>query len=201
MGVSNVKTGIPVRSGASVPALAVDPSSGAIYVVWQDGRFSGGRREGIGFVRSTDGGLTWSEPVRINQVPEVQAFTPAIAVARNGTIAVTYYDFRKDTDDPAKLITTCWRLTSTDGGRSWTEAALGAPFDLTAAPVTDGGGYFLGDYQGLTAAGNGFVSFFATPAGIIAATRPFPIDRSSSGRTEINRHALRRRIELGNMRK
>jgi hypothetical protein len=79
VGVSDVKTGIPVRSGASVPALAVDPRSGVIYIVWQDGAFSGGKREGIGFVSSNDGGLNWTVPVQINQIPEVQAFTPSIA--------------------------------------------------------------------------------------------------------------------------
>ncbi|HTK77009.1 MAG TPA: sialidase family protein [Gemmataceae bacterium] len=200
VGVSSVKTGVPVRSGALVPALAVDPSSGAIYMTWQDGIFSGGQREGIGFVSSNDGGLTWSTPIRINKVPEVQAFNPAIAVQRNGTIAVTYFDFRKDTDDRAKLMTTLWRVTSTDGGRSWPEAAIGAPFDLAAAPITDGGGYFVGDYHGLAAARNGFVSFFATPSGIVAATRPSALDRTSNGRTEINRYALRRRIQLRNLR-
>jgi hypothetical protein len=137
VGVSNVKTGVPVRTGSVVPAFAVDPASGALYVVWEDGQFSDGQREGIAFARSTDGGLNWSAPQQINQIPDVQAFTPAIAAARNGTLAVTYFDFRKDTDDRAVLMTSCWRLISTDGGRSWTEASLAAPFDLSAAPVTE----------------------------------------------------------------
>ena len=194
VGVSNVKTGVPVRSGSVLPALAVDPSSGALYVVWEDGRFSDGQREGIAFARSSDGGLDWSAPQQINQVPDVQAFTPSIAVARNGTLAVTYFDFRKDTDDRAVLITSCWRLISTDGGRSWTEAALAAPFDLTAAPITEGTGYFIGDYHGLAAAGDRFIAFFATPAGIVAAPRSSGTDRTSNGRVEVNRYALRRRI-------
>ena len=91
-------------------------------------------------------------------------------------------------------MTSCWRLISTDGGRSWTEAPLGAPFDLTAAAVTDGGGYFIGDYHGLAAAGDRFLAFFATSTGIVAATRPSGTDTSSNGRTEVNRYALRRRI-------
>lgn len=206
VGVSNVKTGIPVRSGAVIPAFAADPVTGVLYSVWEDGRFSGGKREGVAFARSTDGGLTWSEPAQINQAPEVQAFTPAVA-AGNGTVAVSYYDFRKDTDDRGTLMTSQWRLISSDGGRSWTEAPLSDPFNLASAPVTDGGGYFVGDYQGLTAVGDRFLAFFAIagqgnlPSAVVAATRPSGSDRSSNGRTEVNRYALRRRVELRNMRK
>src|SRR4051812_35781835 len=125
---------------------------------------------------------------------------PLRSPLRDGTIAVTYFDFRTDTDDRAKLLTACWRLLSTDGGKSWEEAALGTPFDLTAASVTDGGGYFVGDYQGLVAAGNGFVSLFSNSSAIVAVSRPSPAGRSWTGRTEVNRYALRRRVELRNMR-
>lgn len=194
VGVSSVKTGMPVRSAPFVPALASDMTSGAVYIVWQDGRLNGGLREGVLFSRSTDGGLNWSTPRQINQVADVQAFTPAIAVAPNGTIAVVYNDFRKDTDERSVLIASTWRLVSTDGGESWTEAPLGVPFDLAQASVTDGGGYFVGDYQGLASSENGFVSFFATSTGLVAALRPSATDRSWNGRTEINRYALRRRI-------
>ena len=80
VGISDVKTGVPIRSAALIPSIAVDAVSGALYVAWQDGRFSGGQREGIALARSVDGGLTWSAPSQINQVPQVQAFNPAIAV-------------------------------------------------------------------------------------------------------------------------
>src|SRR5262249_34779787 len=49
--------------------VAGDPSNGNLYAVWQDGRFSGRQHDAIAFSTSTDGGLTWSEPIQINQTP------------------------------------------------------------------------------------------------------------------------------------
>ena len=52
---------------------------------------------------STDGGFTWSTPIQVNQTPNTvppidrQAWNPTVAVAADGTVAVTYYDFRNNT--------------------------------------------------------------------------------------------------------
>ena len=91
--------------------LVLAPTVGTLYTVWQDGRFSNGARDGIAFSRSTDGGLTWSAPVRINGDPTVAAFTPAVAVAADGRVGVTYYDFRGNTSDLATLLTSAWITT------------------------------------------------------------------------------------------
>jgi hypothetical protein len=201
VGVSDVKTGVPLRTAALLPSIAADPHSGALYVVWQDGRFSGGQRAGIALAKSADGGLSWSGPVEVNQAPDVQAFTPSVAVGPDGTVAITYYDFRWDTPDPAVLMTSFWRILSTDGGVTWTEAPLAEPFDLTPAPRTDGSGFFVGDYQGLAASGTRFVSFFAVasagadPSIVYAAARPSSNNRRGNPHTEVNRYELRRHIE------
>jgi hypothetical protein len=98
------------------PSFAVDPRSGNLYAVWEDGRFSNFQYNEIAFSMSSDGGLTWSSPIRINQTPlniptlNRQAFYPIIAVSPNGTIAVTYYDFRFNTPDPG-LPTDYWMIT------------------------------------------------------------------------------------------
>jgi Neuraminidase (sialidase) len=126
-----------------------------------DARFSAGVRNGIIFYTSTDGGLTWSSPVQINQAPSVQAFGPSIAVTSSGRIAVAYYDFRNDNSDPNVLLTNYWRITSTDGGQTWSEISLSSSFDLRTAPFT-GLGYMVTDYEGLVAAGNSFMEFFVT---------------------------------------
>lgn len=201
VGVSDVKTGKPARTGSLIPEIAVDAATGALYTVWEDARFSNGQREGIALSGSTDGGLTWTPPAQVNQVPEVQAFTPGVAAYR-GIVAVTYYGFRKDTDDPNTLMTSYWRILSPDGGASWSESPLAEPFDLTAAAVTDSG-YFVGDYQGLAPANGRFWAFFVTsapgpvPASVFATSHPTGGNTLHNGRTEVNRYRLRREIEHG----
>jgi Neuraminidase (sialidase) len=154
-------TGAEIRSGAGLPDAAVDPRTGRLYVVWSDSRFSGGDHDDVALSTSGDGGRTWSAPVKANASPAgVTALTPSVEVAADGTVAVTYYDLRGNTPDPATLPTDYWFVSSHDGGRTWAnEQHVAGPFDLTTAPVARG--YFLGDYQGLAAKGNAFVTFFA----------------------------------------
>jgi BNR repeat-like domain len=204
VGVSDVKTKVPVRTASVLPALAVDPSSGVMYAVWEDGQFSNLTREGIAFSSSSDGGLTWALPVQVNQVPEVQAFNPAIAVAADGAVAVTYYDFRTDSTDPATLLTSYWRITSIDGGKTWTEVPLIAAFDLLTAPMATGAGYFVGDYAGLASSGDRFYSLFAiVNAGntsnrtdVFITSEAAAVDLREArhnGHVEVNRLRIRRR--------
>ena len=193
VGVALPGSGFPVRSGDVVIAAAVDPASGALYLAWEDGRFSGGQRDGIALSRSTDGGLTWSTPLQVNGAPGAQAFTPALA-ASAGVVAVTYYDFRLY--DPAHpgAQTAAWQATSADGGATWRDAALGSSFDIRGAP--DSEGYFLGDYEGLAARGGSFTAFFvmANPAGrgtdVFAedAAAPWPAAARVAGAAQVNEH-------------
>jgi hypothetical protein len=82
-----------------------------------------------------------------------------VAVRSDGTIGVTYYDFRSNTSDRATLPTDYWLARSTDGGATWRESRVAGPFDLAIAPSA--GGLFLGDYQALVGIGNAFVPFYA----------------------------------------
>ncbi len=162
--VMDPETGEPVRTGDIVADFAVDRKSGALYAVWQDTRFGDGDRNGIAFSKSTDGGLTWSDPVRINRAPDVAAFTPAVHVADDGAIGVTYFDFRNNTSEAATLPTDHWLAHSRDGGQTWSETHLAGPFDMRTAP--DAEGFFIGDYHGLTNVGNRFLPLFvATNSG------------------------------------
>jgi hypothetical protein len=159
IGVVDPKTQHPVRTGDILPSIAVDPVTGAVWVAWQDARFSSGARDGIVLAHSEDGGQSWSTPVQVNQATEVQAFTPVVAVDASGAVAVSYYDLRHDTpSDPGHLWATGFVVRSADGSAPWTEAQQGEPFDLRRAPNTSGSGWFLGDYTGLAARAGGFTA-------------------------------------------
>ena len=173
IGVTDPETGDPVRTGDIIPDIAVDPTSGALYAVWQDARFSG--VDEVAFAQSTDGGFTWSTPIKINKTPtnialgNRQAFTPSVDVAADGTIAVTYYDFRNN-DAGADLKTDyfvvhCHPSTGCTNPANWgNEIRLtNASFDMRQAPFARG--FFVGDYEGLASDGNDFVAFFSQPHG------------------------------------
>ncbi|MEP7182676.1 MAG: sialidase family protein [Betaproteobacteria bacterium] len=162
IGARDPETGTPVRDGASLGAIATGPT-GDLAVVWQDSRFVNGARDQIAFSRSTDGGLTWSAPTRINRDSSVQAFLPSVTIRADRVIGVAYYDFRSNTADAATLPTDYWIARSTDGGATWTESRVAGPFDLDTAP--NAGGLFLGDYQALTSIGSVFVPFYAQTTG------------------------------------
>jgi hypothetical protein len=162
VGTRDPQTGTIVRDSALIPEIAVAPDGGLV-VTWQDARFNGGARDGVVFSRSSDGGLTWSAPVQINADASVPAFSPNVRVLPDGTIGVSYYDFRPNTNDASTLLTDYWLTFSTDG-TTWREHQIAGPFDLSFAPLTTSptpGGYFLGDYQALQNAGNIFLPMFA----------------------------------------
>nr|MBA3777016.1 exo-alpha-sialidase [Betaproteobacteria bacterium] len=158
LGVSDPTTGVPIRDGSILGAIAVG-RNGVLAAVWQDARFSSGARDGIAFSRSLDGGSTWSAPVRINREPAVQAFIPAVTIRDDGAIGVTYFDFRSDTTARATLLTDYWLTQSTDGV-TWRESRVAGPFNYAIAPIARG--LFLGDYMGLTSIGTTFVPFYTT---------------------------------------
>jgi hypothetical protein len=172
VGTRDPATGAPVRDASILPQIAASPN-GDLHVVWQDSRFSNGARDAIAIAHSTDGGATWSAPTRMNAVASVAAFDPAVRVRDDGTIGVSYYDFRSDTP-AAPLLTDTWLARSSDGGAHWNESRVAAPFDLTIAPRTTSpgtGGYFLGDYQGLSSRGDVFLPLFTQGHGGNAGDR------------------------------
>lgn len=172
--------GHPVRSSDELPEFAVGPE-GNLYAVWQDGRFSTTGAAKIAFSMSTDGGLTWTTPIRVDQSPgDTPAFTPQVHVASNGTVGISYYDLESATTAQPGLTDTfvvhCHAACGS--AASWaadgeTKVSTTGPFDMTLAP--DAGGYFVGDYEGLTSSGSTFDPFYVAAAPIATAglTDPF----------------------------
>jgi hypothetical protein len=158
-------------SSNGVPQLAV-ARNGTLFAVWQDGILppgappgSGLEYAGIRFSRSTDGGATWSQPVQINRIPQVEAFAPAVQVRADGSMGVTYYDLRNNTPDPATLWTDVWLIRSSDGGMTWHESHVQGPMNALDAPVVQGARWFGELSQALLDVGPAFLAVFNTPAG------------------------------------
>jgi hypothetical protein len=167
-----------VRSSDELPEFAVNPVNGNLYAVWQDSRFTGTSK--IAFAQSTDGGLTWSSTIRIDQSPgSTPAFVPQIHVAADGTIGLLYYDLENATAAQPGLtdafISHCSSATSDcSNPASWasggeTRLSTSGSFDYTTA--ANAAGLFLGDYDGLTASGGSFRALFAMSQPIATAGR------------------------------
>jgi hypothetical protein len=172
--ITDPDTGHPVEAHPMFPSIAVDRQSGNLYAAWIDARFSNFQYNSIAFSMSTDGGFTWSQPVQANQTPDTvpaidrQAWNPTVAVAADGTVGVSYYDFRNNTT-AAGALTDYWLAyapTPATRPSAWGEVRLTEnSFDLEQVPTRFGGDSWLGDYEGLAAAGNDFVSAWAMPDG------------------------------------
>jgi hypothetical protein len=86
-----------------------------------------------------------------------QTLQPAVAVAGDGTVGVTWYDFRHDRAGDGPLTTDYWFAYSRDGGKRWHRRRLAGPFDLRSSRRT---GRPLGVYQGLAGLRHGFAASF-----------------------------------------
>jgi hypothetical protein len=187
IGAFDPDTGRPIRAEGGIPDIAVDRASGALYAVWQDASFSG--VDEVALSKSTDGGQTWSMPIRINQTPRnattpanQQAFVPVVHVSDDGTVAVTYYDFRNN-DSSSGVPTDYWIVhchASCTNPANWADESrlTVTSFDLEQAPAARGPfGFFLGDYEGLTSIGNTFLPVFIAVNNGNAANRTDVFER------------------------
>jgi hypothetical protein len=172
IGVTDPETGDPVRTGDIIPDAAVAPN-GDLYVVWQDARPNANQADAVVVSKSTNGGFTWTPFAKVNKTPtnipigNQQAFTPSVHVSADGTVAVSYYDFRAN-DAAADLKTDYFVVhchpsptVSCTRSEDWGDEVrvTAAPFDMRQAPFA--GGFFTGDYEGLDSAGSVFTPFFS----------------------------------------
>ena len=133
------------------PTLDADitdgPYRGYLYVAYVD---HNGSDMDIFFRRSTDGGDTWGEELRLNddQVGNgCDQFHPWLTVDNYGTINVVFYDRR---NDPSNLLMDVYFTQSRDGGESFLPNQR-----ITTVSSDPGAGQpkagLLGEYVGVTA--------------------------------------------------
>lgn len=124
----------------------------------------------IWFSRSTNGGTTWSTPVKINnQVGLNDQFNPWMVVDEtNGQLAIIYYD---TVDDPTRRKTNVYYQASFDDGASWSTPlkVTTAQTDETITGADLGNQY--GDYNSLSGIAGTFFGSWT--------------DRRSGGKEEI----------------
>ena len=117
-----------------------------LYVTYASGD---GRDSDIFAVASGDQGRSFSPPVRVSDDTSgsPQVF-PWIAADETGAVHVVWYNRR---DDPRGSGLSLYYAKSVDGGRSFSanRRVNPAPF----SPFTDFNGEFIGDYNGIAAAG------------------------------------------------
>ncbi|MDT7878270.1 MAG: sialidase family protein [Candidatus Caldarchaeales archaeon] len=144
--------------GSSFPQIATGPG-GEVYIVFAGKPADKPLDEGdIFFVRSLDGGDTWSQPRRLNddETSRLQFF-PAITVDPGGVIHVMWGDMR---DDPVETRYHIYYTRSSDKGETWgfVIEEIGQRFGSTR--VSDAysnpnfgfpGGRFIGDYFAIAA--------------------------------------------------
>lgn len=113
--------------------ISVDSSGGAtdgyIYLLCSVERQSGNDPCDVMFARSTDGGLSWSAPQKINDDAGSSAYQwfGTLSVAPDGRIDVIWLDNR---DNPGSLDSKLYYAASWDGGMSWSQnIPLGESFD------------------------------------------------------------------------
>lgn len=101
------------------PSLAVDPTSGRLFVAFEDGRRS---PADVHLWSLTRGASDWEGPTRVNDAPAGEdswQYLPRIGVAPDGRLDVVYYDRR---EDPANRRNDVSAQSSSDGGKTFSSA-------------------------------------------------------------------------------
>ncbi|MCL5999503.1 MAG: glycoside hydrolase [Chloroflexi bacterium] len=128
-------------SSVDKPRLALDAQSNVLHAVWLRAELPGGTNpQAVFYARSTDGGQTWSEPVK---VAEGSVDWPRVAVIGEGQVYLVWSQLKSDVQMADGGGIDAWGQVSVDGGQRWQEPKLVRGFEGLSGPVgltTDGAG-------------------------------------------------------------
>ena len=138
-------SGIYRANGLPITACDTGSSSsynGNIYINWSDQR-NGTDNTDVFFVKSTDGGNTWTSPLKVNDdnTTRHQFFTWMTIDQTTGFIYCCFYDRRNTTG----AATDVFVARSTDGGDTFDN------FKVSESSFTPTSGIFFGDYTNIAA--------------------------------------------------
>jgi hypothetical protein len=131
-------------------SLGYDNSSGSrrgtLYMAYTDAPTTSSNDTNIFLRTSTNDGLTWSAPVRVNNDAGVnsQFFCKLVVDSVTGNIGVVWYDAR---NDPNNQRVELWGTVSTDGGATFLPNIKISTGSTRGIGL--GSGNELGDYLGL----------------------------------------------------
>jgi hypothetical protein len=132
-------------------SLAYDPVRGGLHVIWPDYRDNTAEGINILYSYSTDTGVTWSSPARLNDDPPGivrDQWFPALSAAPDGRLTALWLDRR---EDPSNSLYHAYSRSSTDGGATWSPGirVSSSPSDPNMAIPAGSDG--MGDYIGISA--------------------------------------------------
>jgi hypothetical protein len=135
--------GLPI----TVCDLSNGPHRGTIYVNWSDQR-NGLNDTDIWLAKSTDGGQSWSAPIRVNDDSGIyhQFFTYMAIDQVTGYLYFVFYDRRNYPDENTDV----YLAVSQDGGETFINRKI------SESPFFPNEGVFFGDYTNITV-NNGIV--------------------------------------------
>ena len=144
--------------------LAVDqttgPDSGNVYVAWSQYTGLAGNNTVL-LSRSTDHGLTFSQPIRVTPVAHGTASFADVAVGPDGAVYVSFIEY-PSTSNPSAGI---WLAKSTDGGASFGPAVLVASIvQFDSSQFSGNGASDCGDGPFACPTGFTFSRFFSSSA-------------------------------------
>jgi hypothetical protein len=155
-GIRNSETSKNMRVNA-FPCATVDisngPNSGTIYITWTNIGTPGvntGDDMDVYIIKSTDGGDTWSEAIRVNQDEAGQGkqhYFPWITCdPANGVLSAIFYDDRNVSSSDIEV----YCANSEDGGETWEDFKV-SDVSTTPSPIPGLANSYFGDYIGITA--------------------------------------------------
>ncbi|HEY0029638.1 MAG TPA: T9SS type A sorting domain-containing protein [Bacteroidia bacterium] len=127
--------------------LSNGPNRGTIYVNWTDQR-NGTTDTDVWLIKSTDGGSTWSSPLRVNaDAPGRQQFLTWMTLDLvTGNLYCVFYDRRNFSATSQQ--TDVYMAHSTDGGNTFSN------FKINQSSFVPSPSIFFGDYIGISAHNN-----------------------------------------------
>ncbi|MCF8373801.1 MAG: T9SS type A sorting domain-containing protein [Bacteroidales bacterium] len=132
-----------------LPVTACDtsggPYHGTIYINWSDQR-NGSDDTDIWLAKSTDGGNSWTNPIRVNDDPAGKhQFLTWMAIDQvTGYLWFVFYDRR----NYYNALTDVYMAVSKDGGQSFQN------FKISESHFAPSNAVFMGDYNNITAHNN-----------------------------------------------